>query len=288
MKKMLRCAGVHIYQMLVHPIFAILVLAVCLLMLTTEVHYYTLAGEEQKTILELIVFQGRSWLMENRPITVEELILQQPHRGLVDYIVILAALPFVNLFFKERASRVLRSRIQREGKIRFGLTRIFSGCIVGGLGVFLGAVLFLGIVSFFLPSTICDSGTWTEIYGEGNIHVLLVEHLAKFFFYGCLASLPSAVLAAFTRDIYLCLMIPFFICWILTIFQSYLISLLDLEHPEEKGTIWNILRWIREYGRMESVMQISLLQCFFVCAGGICIASILFQARLLTRRDQGA
>lgn len=288
MKKTLRCVGVHIYQMLVHPIFPILVLAVCLLMLTTEVRYYTLAGEEQKTILELIVFQGRSWLMENSPITMEELILQQPQRGLVDYIVILAALPFVNLFFKERTSRVLRSRIQREGKIRFGLTRIFSGCIVGGFGVFLGAVLFWGIVSLFLPSTIYASGTWTEIYGEGNIHLLLLEHLAKFFFYGCLASLPSAVLAAFTRDIYLCLMIPFAICWILTILQSYLTSLLDIEHPEEKGAIWNFLRWVREYGRMESVMQLPLRQCFLVCAGGICIASILFQVRLVTRRDQGA
>ncbi len=288
MKKTVKCLFVHIYQMLFQPTFFLLAFAVCLLMLMTEVYYNGILGEEHKTLLELILFQGKSWIATNVSVSSVQMLLLQPQRGLADYIVILTALPFVELFFKERKSKVLRSRIQREGKVRFGITRMIAGVLVGGLCVEAGTLVFWCLISYYLPNGMDASSLQLELYGSADIKEVILQQCLKLFLYGCIASLYSAILAAFTQDIYICLMVPFLFCWMLMILKSYLTDLLDLEYPNKKGIIWDILRWIKEYGRIERIMEFSLLHCFLITIVALFFSTAIFELRLLARRDQGA
>lgn len=270
--------------------FVISILAICFLMLTTNVSIYTELGIENKTLLELIICKGRSWIFSSGGIYWEEVFLNQPQRGVCDYITIVTAIPFLLMFFRENSNGALRNRIFCEGKKRFCLTRVCCGLLCGGLLVLLGEILFLGIVWYFFPSAqnFLDAEQMLFLFGEYTATKAILLHICKMFLYGSMASLFSIVLSAFTRDIYICLMIPFFVCWLLVILQEYLTSLLDLDYPDAKGTVWEILRWIRNYGRLDCVVNIELWQCFVVVVLFSVLASFIFTIRMGKRRDQGA
>lgn len=290
MKKTIHSFQNNMCQMMCNWGFLLAGMAVCLLMLTSEISIYDTFGTESKTILEVIFFKGREWISSSGEICWEELFLHQPQRGLCDYITIVTSLPFLVMFFREHTSGALRNRIFMEGKKRFCLTRVFCGAICGGGIVLLGQILFLVIVRCFFPpaQVILEAEQIDLLLGNHTVAQAVLLQSGSMFLYGFGASLFSIVLSAFTRDFYICLMLPFLINWLLVILQSYLTSLLIVDYPDATGTVWTVLRWVQNYGRLDCLAYIELWQCGIVVAVLSVLAGFIFTRRMEKRRDQGA
>ena len=289
MKKTFQCIKIHIYQIVSDVSFWVLVLATCLLLLLTEVTYWDISGEEHTNVLQLIFVKGRDWIYESLDVSRQELFLSQPQRTFCDYIVVLTALPFVRLVFGERQSGMLRNRIYREGNTRFNLTRVVSGICMGGAVVFFGQLLFYLILCLFFPDMgqIYDKEAILAMYGQKNVTMLLIEQGSKIVLLGCIASCFSIILSAFTKDIYVCLMCPFLLCWLSTILQSYLSGVLYTEYAEEGGRIWGMLGWIQEHGTLQSIAWLPLMDTGIVCIVFVVLSCLIFTVRMSVRRDLG-
>lgn len=273
--------------------FCVLGVVVCMLMETYDISIYM--GTEQHTILDMILLQGKRWILENAGMSCEEVFMGQPGRQMMDFVTVLTSLPFLAQFCAERKNGVIRNCIFREGKIRYYVSRVFCGMVCGGLITGIGTLLYYGILHMYFPTVMSLGQEQVELfsvlYGSGKIEYLVLGRIVGFVLYGMVAALFGCVLAAFTRDIYVCLTVPFLIKWLLVIFSSYLYSYLYIDHTPSDDKIWKALEWWRNNGNLESMVSMSSEGKWILAIGVVCafffVGLVIFVKRMNGRKDYG-
>lgn len=145
------------------------------------------------------------------------------------FVPILAAFPFVPTIINNRITQSARFTISRIGKRRYQLGNIISTFLSGGAAVVLGYVLF-GIAVWLLFPSIGDYSeqaaasylemqTWGRPawYGDAMMQqrfvLPIVMHLGEMFLYSGCSSLLALVFAAFVKNPYVVLCMPFFLTY---------------------------------------------------------------------------
>lgn len=292
---MLRSIKKEMSVLFFSPAFLVCVLGVAVCMLMEPYDLSISMGTERHTVLDMILLQGKSWILENAGMSCEEVFMGQPGRQMMDFVTVLTSLPFLVQFCAERKNGVIRNCIFREGKIRYYVSRMFCGMVCGGLVMGVGTLLYYGILHMYFPTVMSlgqeKAELFSSLYGNGKIEYLILGQIAGFVLYGMVAALFGCVLAAFTKDIYICLTIPFLIKWLLVIFSSYLYSYLYIDHTPSEDRLWKTLEWWRNNGNLESMIRLSLEGKWMLAMGVLgaffFVGLAIFAKRMNGRKDYG-
>lgn len=292
---MLRSIKKEMSVLFFSPAFLVCVLGVAVCMLMEPYDLSISMGTERHTVLDMILLQGKGWILENAGMSCEEVFMGQPGRQMMDFVTVLTSLPFLVQFCAERKNGVIRNCIFREGKIRYYVSRMFCGMVCGGLVMGFGTLLYYGILHMYFPTVMSlgqeKAELFSSLYGNGKIEYLIFGQIAGFVLYGMVAALFGCVLAAFTKDIYICLTIPFLIKWLLVIFSSYLYSYLYIDHTPSEDRLWKTLEWWRNNGNLESMIRLSLEGKWMLAMGVLgaffFVGLVIFAKRMNGRKDYG-
>lgn len=101
----------------------------------------------------------------------------------------------------------MRFQIFRSSKLKFNISRYFSGIICGGLAVSLGYVIFCCFVSFLFPNV-------TKLSPQADIDPYFsfdfFKTLLGVFLYGAFWSMPAMFLTSFLKNKYIIMCVPLF------------------------------------------------------------------------------
>lgn len=116
---------------------------------------------------------------------------------------------FVPLMCAERDNNALRFQIVRSSKLKFNLSRYFSGIFAGGLSAALGYAVFSGLIFILFPG----KSEFAQFFdGQGDEDVLgFLKILLGVWLYGMFWSMPAMFCTSFLKNKYLIICIPFFI-----------------------------------------------------------------------------
>lgn len=113
----------------------------------------------------------------------------------------ITAFCFVPLTCGERDANATRFRIFRSSKLKFNLSRYFSGIICGSFAVMLGYAIFCGLIYFMFPHTAEFNGMQFENFN-------FVKSLLGIFLFGTFWSIPAMFLTSFLRNRYVIMCVP--------------------------------------------------------------------------------
>lgn len=281
---------------LASPVFWISVLGALVLMLMQT---YDVCGSMEETetynMLEMLFTKDRSWFLEEARLYREELSLNMAGRQMIEFVTVVATLPFLVRFCGERNSGVMRTYIFREGRWRYYISKMVSGIVCGGLVVCLAALCLQGLLCMLVPS-VSEAGpekmeVFQVLYNGKAPEVLMAGNIAGMFFYGMAAAVPGCVMAAFSRDVYLCLTLPFLCKYILGIFHTWLFTYLYMEEHELGDRARGYLEALYNNGTLEAFLSMpgkgKYLQATAAAVLMAVAGTVIFSARMNRRRDLG-
>lgn len=124
----------------------------------------------------------------------------------IAFLPIISSFCFVPTICAEREAGAVRYGIFRSSRLKFSVSRYFSGVLCGGLAVALGYALFCGFVYLNFPAL----EDYEAVYGgDGGFSFSLT--LLGLFMTSAFWSMPAMVLTSFMRNKYLIMCIPLFI-----------------------------------------------------------------------------
>lgn len=193
---------------------------------------------------------------------------------------------FVPLMCTERDNNALRFQIVRSSKLKFNLSRYFSGVFAGGLSVVLGYAVFSGLIFILFPG----KSEFAQFFdGQSNEGVIgYFKILLGIWLYGTFWSMPAMFCTSVIKNKYIVMCIPFFIKYgiVQTVSmltqQIYndpeninmtLASFLNIINPEA-------LMYVAEYGAAGGILIF-----YGAVSAALLIGYLLIQ---IAGRDQGA
>lgn len=138
------------------------------------------------------------------------MVMQNARNGWITlFVPIVTAFCFVPQMCIEIDANAVRYQIYRSTKIKFNLSRYFSGIISGGIAVAIGYTVFCGIVLFLFPSKAEFAGIELQMLSEMQFDFM--KELLGIWLYGVFWSSPAMLCTGIMRNKYLIVCIPFFI-----------------------------------------------------------------------------
>ena len=276
------------------PAFYIGIFGAVILMTLDTYEVFVNTESVRYTLLEMLV-RGKEWIMQNSSFCWEEFVLQQPGRQFIDYVTVLASLPFLIQFCMERKSGSTRLNIVRTGRWRYYFSKIISGMFSGGILVGSGYGIFLLLTWFRIPKAEEVGRDISFILPEGVLAGQFLSFAAfclfGMFLYGMIAAAPGILFSSFTTDIYVCLTIPFLLKWVNEIFRSYLYTYLYIDHEKIEGKWLQCLSWWKENGGMEQIVYEiqgkKIWQAGVILIGFFLVTATVFCLRMNGRKDYG-
>ncbi|MCH5196990.1 MAG: hypothetical protein J1F28_09755 [Oscillospiraceae bacterium] len=137
------------------------------------------------------------------------------------FVPIITAFCFVLQVCAERAGNAVRYGICRSSKIKYNLSRCFSGIVSGGLALALGYAIFCGLVFFMFP----NASEMSEFSAQAmeNSRFDFLKAMLGMWLYGAFWSIPAMFCTSVMRNKYLIICIPFFLKYAMTQ-TSYMLS----------------------------------------------------------------
>lgn len=263
-------------------------------MLMTNVEITEPNGESvSKSLLLLLVTQDREWFIQ-QSISRESIFFYISNMEITEMVTILASLPFLYQFCEERKRGVLRYKILRQGKWKYYISKCIT-CVCSGAMVFgMATMVFWAILCVFLPGMEILGGENQEAFYtiyQTSFSDYFRTSLIGFLVYGAIAALPGFVIAAFTYDIYLCIVLPFLGNYMLILFHSWLYSRLNTGNVTVHGWKKNWLEQLYQYGTLDHFFwgwheeNRKGLILFGLIVVVVC--GIVFCVRMNKRRDLG-
>lgn len=259
--------------------------------------YETFSNEtlEKYVLLEIMLLHGKEWICSNTSFNLEEILLQQPGRQLMDFITVTASIPFLVQFCNERKAGNLSVNIFRTGRHKYYISKMVSCMLSGGIISAGGYIICSFCLDLFFPGAGQTGADLSFYLPEGltadQFGICFFYRTLGMFFYGMLAAGFGAVLSAFTKDIYICLTIPFLIKWMNHIFHFYLYSYLYVEHKEIKGIWMHLMDWWNNYGSLEQVIYETQNRRLLYAGTAFLVIAMLegmvFYIRMNRRKDYG-
>ncbi len=121
---------------------------------------------------------------------------------------IITAFCFVPLMTAEREENAVRFQIFRTSKLKYSITRFFSGVISGGTAMTLGYVIFSGAVAMLFPGVSRMTGYEAEFLKD--IAFDFPKLVLGVWLFGAFWSIPAMFCICVLNNKYLIMCIPFF------------------------------------------------------------------------------
>jgi len=242
-----RSTIVNIHRALCSNAFVCCIAAVALMLFSNTIGY------DPDTLDPLTIF---SVLMRSEIINQDvhycsfQVFTASSPMWLIMFTPVLSAFAYVPIFCDERQSQLSRLLIARQGKLRYAVSHVGGTMLTGGLTMLCGFALFGLAVSVLFPSLhnfnaasvseFLEEQAWrypkylAERIREGHLVPAILLKCAEMFLYGAVSALPALVCAAFTRNKYTVLCLPFFAAYSWTQLNTRLSAkniISDSEHP---------------------------------------------------------
>ena len=180
------------------PLSALFFGALCFTTVVTQVNGVSL------TVLEAALYYAPEQILDKLHSSAREMFLGGLGTYNVMFAPMVAALPAVPLYCRERSGGALRFIIPRCGLKRRSLSMVAAAMLSGGLVVLLGYALYgLSCAAIFPPPSASLLAMYAE-YGYGSVPYI-VKQLACVFLFGCTSTLPAVLLSALTKNAYVVL-----------------------------------------------------------------------------------
>ncbi len=140
----------------------------------------------------------------------------------------IAALPFAVEYAVERQSGMALYLVSRSGVKNYGISKMLTAAIAGGLALCLGSIIFVAVLSVQLQ-LVCPSDlveyAWLPYYsllasGDGIQYFLAAWYLL--FLTGALWASAAMCVSAFAPDRYVVIASPFLLCFLMVQFARLL------------------------------------------------------------------
>ncbi len=125
------------------------------------------------------------------------------------FLVVLVSFPFVKIMCDEKLYGQKRYYISRTGVLRYSASKLLSAVISAALVCLLGYLLFSAVCMVVFPSIDTFSKSEQELFAL--MSVSYVKNLLKIIFIGASFVTLPFIIAAFTRNIYFSVCIPFLV-----------------------------------------------------------------------------
>ncbi len=172
------------------------------------------------TVLDAILYKSRAEMLSDSSYSLAHIFSTASTGYLPMFLPMIAAFPFIPNFCSERNSGLIRMTIFRTGKYRYYFSKFLSAMIGGGMAVALGCGLYCGVSSFFFPlpesypvnMELVNMGLATIPTNSICITIALKTLLGGFCA-GAVSTLLAFFFAAFVRNRYLIVCLPFMITY---------------------------------------------------------------------------
>lgn len=119
---------------------------------------------------------------------------------------IITAFCFVPLICGERDSNAIRCQIFRSSKLKYNLSRYFSGVICGGIAVSLGYAIFCGLVYFLFP----HAADFVDFQILTDTDFNFAKTMLGIFLFSAFWSMPAMFCTSVLRNRYFIMCLPLF------------------------------------------------------------------------------
>lgn len=243
--RLIRYIGVNLRRTLGRNVFWYCVLAACALCFTAVV---TKDPKSNEGLMVLQVLFRRELIEQQTDLNAWNVFCSAYGTWFVMFAPILSAFPFVPTIINNRITQSARFTISRIGKRRYLLGNICTTFLSGGMAVVLGYVLFGIAVWLLFPSvgdyseqmaaSVLESLTWGKPAWYANAlfkqqyYLPILLQLGQMFLYGGCGSLLALVFAAFVKNPYIVLCMPFFLTygWMQINTRLTMMAYADVEH----------------------------------------------------------
>lgn len=185
--------------------FYICIIFTVILLFSAEVYTDPVTQDRYSVIRAIMKFSREEML--RRFELCDFVVMQNARNGWISlFAPIITAFCFVPLICGKRDSNAIRCQIFRSTKLKFNLSRYFSGVICGGIAVSLGYAIFCGSVYFLFPhaADFVDFQTFTDT--DFNFAKVMLG----IFLFSAFWSMPAMFCTSVLRNKYIIMCVPLF------------------------------------------------------------------------------
>lgn len=202
----MRVFYLHLREICASKGFYICIISAVVLFFSAEIYNDPITNDRYSVIRAFTEFDRND--MTNYFEMCDLTVMQKARNGWFSlFTPIITSFCFVPLFCSERDANATRLRIFRSSKLKFNLSRYFSGVICGGFAVAFGYAIFCGSVYFMFPHTAEFDRMQFTVQDNFNF----TKSLLGIFLFGSFWSMPSMLLTSILRNRYVIVCVPLFI-----------------------------------------------------------------------------
>lgn len=186
--------------------FYICVLFTVILLFAAEIYIEPMTQDRYSAIHTIMKF-SREEMQKNLEM-YDFTVMQNARNGWFSlFAPIITAFCFVPLICGEHDFNAVRFQIFRSSKLKFNLSRYFSGVICGGAAVSLGYAVFCGSVYLLFP----HGAEFVDFQIMDYYDFNFIKALLGVFLFGAFWSMPAMFLTSVLRNRYIIMCVPFFL-----------------------------------------------------------------------------